>query len=207
MARDGVWDHWIGMWFSSMILLPLGIFLTYKAMTDSVIMSTDTYTNFFRKLFFIREKRNYTIKEVVIEEPDYDAIYRSIGELTEEVTLHLQRYGRLGYKSYWTDNGYDLGLASIRNRMEHILNQLSNSRNPMVIEKAKEYPVLIKYVRPFHAGSTPAKLCMYLFPLGVIVKLISGPFERRINRDLNAILKLNNDYNEILNSLKQKMAI
>jgi lipopolysaccharide export system permease protein len=39
------------------------------------------------------------------------------------------------------------------------------------------------------------------------VKLISGPFERRINRDLNAILKLNNDYNEILNSLKQKMAI
>ena len=52
-----------------------------------------------------------------------------------------------GIQELLTDNGYDLGLASIRNRMEHILNQLSNSRNPMVIEKAKEYPVLIKYVR------------------------------------------------------------
>ena len=67
MARDGVWEHWIGMWFSSMILLPLGIFLTYKAMNDSVIMSPDTYFSFFRKILFIREKRNYTIKEVIIE--------------------------------------------------------------------------------------------------------------------------------------------
>ncbi len=154
MARDGVWDHWIGMWFSSMILLPLGVFLTYKAMTDSVIMSTDTYTSFFKKLFFIREKRNYTIKEVVIEEPNYAEVDQSSRALTGEVTGHLQKYSTLGYKTYWTDSGYDHSLSSIKNKMENMLNQLSNSRKPVVIEKAKEYPVLIKYVRPFNAGST-----------------------------------------------------
>ncbi|HBG57481.1 MAG TPA: YjgP/YjgQ family permease, partial [Porphyromonadaceae bacterium] len=207
MARDGVWDHWIGMWFSSMILLPLGVFLTYKAMTDSVIMSTDTYTSFFKKLFFIREKRNYTLKEVVIEEPNYAEIGQSSRELTGEVAVHLQKYGTLGYKTYWTDSGYDHSLSSIKNKMENMLNQLSNSRKPIVIEKAKEYPVLIKYVRPFNAGSTPARLCMYIFPLGVIMRLLSLPFEKRINRDLNAVLKLNNELNEIMNNQQRKVAV
>lgn len=39
-----------GMWASSYILLPIGIFLTYKASTDSVIMNIDTYLGFFRKI-------------------------------------------------------------------------------------------------------------------------------------------------------------
>ncbi len=39
-----------GMWASSYILLPIGIFLTYKASNDSVIMNIDTYLLFFRKI-------------------------------------------------------------------------------------------------------------------------------------------------------------
>ncbi len=39
-----------GMWASSYILLPAGIFLTYKASTDSVIMNIDTYLIFLRKI-------------------------------------------------------------------------------------------------------------------------------------------------------------
>ncbi len=207
MARDGVWDHWIGMWFSASVLLPLGIFLTYKAMTDSVIMSTDTYVSFFRKLFFIREKRNYTIKDVVIEEPNYFEIKKSTDELTQEVSAHLQRYGKLAYKTYWMDSGYDESLTSIKNNSENILNQLSNSRKPVIIEKAKEYPVLIKYVRPFNAGSALAKAVMYIFPIGIVLKLISLPFEKRINRDLNALLKLNEELTEIMNNQQSKIAV
>jgi lipopolysaccharide export system permease protein len=45
-----------GIWISSLILMPMGIFLTYKATTDSVIMNTETYFNFYKKTagFFIR---------------------------------------------------------------------------------------------------------------------------------------------------------
>ena len=39
-----------GMWAASYILLPIGIFLTYKATTDSVIMNIDTYLMFFKKI-------------------------------------------------------------------------------------------------------------------------------------------------------------
>ncbi|MBE0675341.1 MAG: LptF/LptG family permease [Bacteroidales bacterium] len=39
-----------GMWLASFILLPIGIMLTYMATTDSVVMNTETYTLFFRKI-------------------------------------------------------------------------------------------------------------------------------------------------------------
>ena len=50
-AREGVLPPYIGMWISSFVLMPLGIFLTYKATTDSVILNTDTYFIFIKKLF------------------------------------------------------------------------------------------------------------------------------------------------------------
>lgn len=39
-----------GVWASTYILLPVGIFLTYKASTDSVILNIDTYLAFFKRI-------------------------------------------------------------------------------------------------------------------------------------------------------------
>ncbi len=50
-AREDAWSMTGGMWFSSFIFLPLGIWLTYKAATDSSIMNIESYQMFFRKLF------------------------------------------------------------------------------------------------------------------------------------------------------------
>lgn len=52
-ARELIWDPALGMWVSSFILLPLGIFLSYKATTDSVIMNADFYIEKIKKLFSI----------------------------------------------------------------------------------------------------------------------------------------------------------
>ncbi|MFV0265997.1 MAG: LptF/LptG family permease [Draconibacterium sp.] len=49
-AREDVWSMFSGMWFSSFIFLPLGVWLTYKAVTDSSIMTSETYTKLFSKL-------------------------------------------------------------------------------------------------------------------------------------------------------------
>jgi lipopolysaccharide export system permease protein len=50
-AREGVIPPWKGMWISSIILLPIGIFLTYKATTDSSLFVKDEYVRFFKRLF------------------------------------------------------------------------------------------------------------------------------------------------------------
>lgn len=207
MARDGVWIHWAGMWFSSMILLPLGVFLTYKAMTDSVIMSTDTYVTFFKKLFFIREKRSYTIKDVVIEEPISNQVIQQAVTLDQQIVDYLNDYALLHYKTYWTDKQYGVRLKNIRAELEDLLSQLSNSRNSEIINLAQKYPVLIKHVRPFEAGTKIAVILFYIFPVGIVLKLISVPFERRIKRDLNLIMKLNAELRILLNDLQNKIAV
>ncbi len=50
-VRENVMPSYQGMWLSSAVLLPLGIFLTYKAATDSVILSVDAYLTVFKKIF------------------------------------------------------------------------------------------------------------------------------------------------------------
>jgi lipopolysaccharide export system permease protein len=49
-AREDVWSMFNGMWFSSFIFLPVGIWLSYKAATDSALMNSETYTKFLDKL-------------------------------------------------------------------------------------------------------------------------------------------------------------
>jgi len=49
-VRELLWSPSFGMWISSFILLPLGVFLSYKATTDSVIMNTDFYIAAAKKI-------------------------------------------------------------------------------------------------------------------------------------------------------------
>jgi lipopolysaccharide export system permease protein len=53
-----------GMWMSSMLLIPIGIFLTYKAMNDSQLFNNEYYMRFFRTAL---EKIRRTGKDSVDE--------------------------------------------------------------------------------------------------------------------------------------------
>jgi lipopolysaccharide export system permease protein len=57
LARDGAWDPTFGTWISTCVLLPIGIFLTYKAATDSSLFNADKYTALFKTIFRRRKKR------------------------------------------------------------------------------------------------------------------------------------------------------
>lgn len=48
-AREGVITAFWGMWMASFILLPLGIFLTYKASQDSSLFDIQAYLDIFKK--------------------------------------------------------------------------------------------------------------------------------------------------------------
>lgn len=49
-VRESIISPFQGMWISAAVLLPLGIFLTYKAATDAAIMNMETYSNFIQKI-------------------------------------------------------------------------------------------------------------------------------------------------------------
>jgi lipopolysaccharide export system permease protein len=50
LAKEGVITPFHGMWLATYVLVPIGLFLTYKAMHDS---------NLFNKEFYVRLKRNF----------------------------------------------------------------------------------------------------------------------------------------------------
>ena len=55
MAREALWPCWAGMWLSSFVLLPMGIFLTYKAATDSPLFNPEAWKMQFEKaLAFVK---------------------------------------------------------------------------------------------------------------------------------------------------------
>jgi lipopolysaccharide export system permease protein len=53
-VKSGLVDANIGMWVAPVILLPLGIFLTFKATTDSPLLDSDAWRKFFAKFFKVK---------------------------------------------------------------------------------------------------------------------------------------------------------
>ena len=109
----------------------------------------------------------------------------------------------MSYRDYWMDEGYDTRLRSIKGSLDNILSELSNSRRREVLAKAEEFPVLIYGVRPFKAGSTLARVSMYLLPVGIILRLLSLPFELRISNDLKNVQRLSGELNEVIGNGKE----
>ncbi len=47
MAREGIWQVYQGMWLSSAVLFPFGLFLTWKAVTDASLFRSEAYIKVF----------------------------------------------------------------------------------------------------------------------------------------------------------------
>lgn len=50
-AKEGIIEPIYGMWLASAVLLPIGIFLTVKATTDSALLDTESWKKFIKRIF------------------------------------------------------------------------------------------------------------------------------------------------------------
>jgi lipopolysaccharide export system permease protein len=51
MAKSAIVEPYVGMWISTVILLPLSIWITYKATKESTLVDKDKFSRFFKKMF------------------------------------------------------------------------------------------------------------------------------------------------------------
>ena len=56
MAVFGNLNMFLGVWMSSIVLFPIGLFLTFKATTDAALFDADSWKKFFQKMFKNRKK-------------------------------------------------------------------------------------------------------------------------------------------------------
>ncbi len=148
LAQEGTWEAWQGMWLSSAFTLPIGIFLTYKATTDSVIFDLDTYWDFI--------KRPFKVYDIKFKDPDL-AFHKNVSgienynfkqqinftiELSENIKKQLnkgigsfaQLYSWLLFKDFSDLNEYEKRYNELYERLsikyknkifiKNILNQL-----------------------------------------------------------------------------------
>lgn len=140
MARDGKVEVWEGIWLSSFVLLPLGVFFTYKAVRDSAVFNFDAY-----KLFILRlrgklrrelEVKDFTMTEV--EPRTALEVLRKLDLATVELT---EAYRRLPFYKRWY---YMLKRFPQRDAAQTALNEtvdyLSNTRERQVIQLVNLYP-------------------------------------------------------------------
>lgn len=201
MARDGIWEAWQGIWLSSAILTPLGIFLTYKAVNDSVILNADTYINAFKNMFGKRTGRNIQKKEVIIFTPNYDKTYGEIQQLSEVASGYLsQNKGWVSYLSFWKRGKADNIASEISTLLDNIIEELSNSNQNLLLNKLMDYPVISGYDKqnsPFN-GITSI-ITGIILPVGMPIYFIAMYQRKLLIQDIKIILKVNTELQELIN--------
>ena len=201
MARDGRWEVWQGMWLSSAVLLPLGIFLTKKAVNDSAVFNPDAWLNFLRRFTGLHQTRKLEAKEVIINEVNTDEALSQIDALKTACQQLLDRYpGRQRYIDYW-QQGYDkAAIKSLAEQVDSVVDYLSNSRDQMVLGKAMDFPIIRQLLtyRPT-SNKTVGTVIAALFPVGLPVWILGLRHQKNLKRDIRLTIKTCDQLTAILN--------
>lgn len=188
MARGGEWHIWIGGWLSTIILAPLGVIFTYQSNRDSAILNIDAYKEFFRALLGIPEKRNVTLKEVIIDDPDYSADYTKLEQLykTAHKFRNENKLKKLPtIKSIFFGSGNEHIVEQLAEDLDALVEEMGNSKNKKVIQILNEFPVIeAKDITSPIKNKWLNILSIIIFPLGIIIYIRACNFRFRLYRDL-----------------------
>lgn len=206
MARDGVWAAWEGMWLSSAVLAPLGIFLTYKAVNDSVILNADTYLNALKNLIGKRSGRKVEKKEVIIFTSDYGAILPRLDKLANDCANYLKGHKRwLNYITFWRQGGKDHTAEQLAEEMDGIIEELANSDQNLLLNKLMDYPVIGGYNQLNANLNGKIGLALGIFiPIGLPIYLLATYQRKLLRHDIQVVQKTSRELEDMIKSLETK---
>ena len=139
-ARDGKTAVWEGVWLSSFVLLPLGVFLTYKAMRDSAVLNGDAYKNFFRRLRGL-QRRELELKQYAMEDVTPARAMASLRPMLDACNEVKELWDALPFyrKAFYTIRRFK-PFDMLAERMNSLIDFLANSKNPHTIQLINNYP-------------------------------------------------------------------
>ena len=193
MAKSGEWVPWFGEWLSSMVLCPIGIFLTYKANKDSAVFNIEAYINVIRKILGLRICRHIARKEVIIHDPDYPVVKTELMALSQEWQAYAQK-SRLrlppNYLHIFFHNIDDHEVISLSRKMENLITILSNSRDAAILDALNKLPIVSTHAhtRPFHNYKWNMVLGI-IFPVGIFFYFRIWRYRLRLYKDIQQIKK------------------
>ena len=195
MAKQASWTIAFGKGLAPAVLIPIAVFVTYKANKDSVVFNMDAYRMFFMRLFGLRLKRNVASKEVIINDPDYMGDARRLKALSAKLEQYSQEHKLVRLPNpvnVFFKYKRDTVIEQMAAELEDIIGGLGNTRDRYVLSYLNQYPVVSEkaHTRPF---DTPwmNKAAAVIFPLGIILYIRMCRFRLRLYKDLRQIMKTN----------------
>ncbi len=192
LAETGKWETAFGLWLSTALLTPVGIWLTVKANKDSTVFNMEAYIRFFRRLLGLRE-RFYIVarKEIVMEEPDYARLIPELQTIAEDSTSYLHHHHLLLMPSYFSlffRYEPDTEVTQLSDRLDAAIEELGNERDIHVIALLNRVPKLIPdaHTRPFRTRKMNMAVGLF-FPAGIVMWLRIWRYRILLARDLNAM--------------------
>ena len=201
MARDGHWDVWKGMWLSSAVLLPLGIFFTYKAVNDSAVFNPDAYLNLFRKITGMHQVRHVEMKELVMDDVVPAEAIVKISELKFECSKFLEDYRKKqSYLKYWAGGYPEAVRVALNNKLEEVVSYMSNSKEQLIINKVADFPVLrdLLFYQPVKSQKLGIAIAI-VFPIGVVGYLVGLSCQKTYKQELKQTIKVCDELLVMLN--------
>jgi len=208
MARDGNWTVMFGKWISTMVLAPLAVFFTYKANNDSVVFNIDLYKNMLFSMLGIRSKRHIYKKEVIINDPDYAVDALTLERISDDVTNYSHEHNLLKAPNpikVFFRSGDDRRIREINEELEAVIEDLSNTKDKVVLNELNHYPILATHAhtRPFRSRGLNIATGVIL-PLGLFFYLRMVRFRLRLLRDLRVIKATNKRIVERIGEMESK---
>ena len=195
MAKQASWSIAFGKGLAPSVLIPLAIFVTYKANKDSVVFNMDAYRTFFMKLLGMRLKRHVDGKEVIINDPDYQRDMLRLNALTDALRAyshshHLKRLPNPIKVFFVYQPDHDV--EKIAAEMESILEDLGNTRDKYVLSYINRYPIISEkaHTRPFDHRWMNI-VAAIIVPVGIVLYLRMWRFRMRLYKDTKQIRHLN----------------
>ena len=191
MARDGQWTILFGKLISTAVLAPIAVFFTYKANKDSTVFNIDLYKNFFMKLFGLRTKRHIPRKEVIIEDPHYAEDANILTEICNDISSYSENHKLLRWPNpivVFFHAGDDQDIEHISERLEAVIEDLSNTRDRLILGELNNLPILAvsAHTRPFRKKWLNI-ITGLLVPVGAFFYVRMIRFRLRLYRDLRNI--------------------
>ncbi|MDO4789724.1 MAG: LptF/LptG family permease [Porphyromonas sp.] len=169
MTRDGKWMVWFGLWLPTMVLIPIGVWLSYIATKDSSKLNVDAYILFVKRLFGSATARKVEFKEVTMVDVESSKAVAEIDDLLLLVK-NEQEASLLGYKALFLDKNAQKRRQHLVFKTERMVEYLGNSRNLLLVSKLAEVPILSTIaLLPQSGFGWFNKILMILFPLGMVV--------------------------------------
>ncbi len=199
-ARDGRFDVLFGICLSSLMLFPLGVFLTYKAMNDSAVFNPDAYRKLMRRLMGVQEARKLEMKEVIMDEVVTSDAVAMLNNLIAEAQALLARYPHRQLFFAYFIKGFDPEqLGQLIAHVEDVVEYLSNTRSQLVLNKTMDFPIInnSRIYSP-NLGKRYGTIAAAIIPLSLPVYLIGTSNQKSLLNDVKNVKAVSEKLIEIL---------